>query len=167
MPDRPRPFRYLLRRVTPRFHGDVSPVFLGLLVTLAFTALTHFAAQLFPTEALRMWLFDQTGTYYEFDNPFATVQFLGGLVGGGVAGYRTRSAWIDGGMNGLFAAVLGVASAYAIWVSVRTVKAVFDWQMIPPPPVEVFVYPLVVLFPFFVISLLTGFVGGVVGYIAR
>lgn len=165
MADRARPLQRARRWLLSRTRYDVRPIVAGVVVTVAFTVVFHFAWQVVRTEGVRQWVFDLTGTYYQDADPVGDVQFLGGLVGGAVAGRYTASSWIDGGVNGLLAGLVGVGVIYVAWAVVRLLEATLGWGMVfPPPAIEVLVFPLVWLLPFFLLNIPLGFVGGVIGH---
>ena len=89
---------------------DRRAVQIGAIVTAIATIVLFVIPELLLEEmdAFKLWYWEQTGRRIDRDNPLGPVRFLGGALGGAVAGYRT-SALGSGGVNGAKAAVYGLA----------------------------------------------------------
>lgn len=74
-------------------------------------------------EAFRQRVFDTVGVYF-WDDPFPGLSYLGGIVGGYVAGYLTRDTWLVALTNGARATVLGMVLYYGISVLANGMLAV-------------------------------------------
>ncbi len=84
---------------------------LGALTTAIATQLFISLGVIVPFEEFRREFADQVGIWFYY-NPFSTMQWLGGVFGGYVAGYYSRDKWYVGFVNAVKAVLIGVLLFY-------------------------------------------------------
>ena len=94
-----------------RSHLPNNAVLLGAITTAVATQLFISLGVVVPFEEFRREFANQVGIWF-FYNPFTTMQWLGGIFGGYVAGYYSRAQWYVGFINGVKAVLIGVVLFY-------------------------------------------------------
>jgi uncharacterized membrane protein YeaQ/YmgE (transglycosylase-associated protein family) len=138
----------------------------GILLSAVMNVVFFVVPALVPLEALKRFLW-QNFQYSPRGNPFTDLRVLGGLPGGFVAGYLVtdefgRDRWPAAMFYGIAAAVGGTVLVYVLWVLVLLGR----WMILrstAPPLVSSVTLPLLVVFPFVLVSLLVGGIAGLLG----
>lgn len=100
----------LLNRMLNSSYLNLAVIGGGIATALAMHILFS-APELVDFREFRRHVYNQYGFYFLHD-PFPPVRFLGGIIGGYIAGYLTRDKWPAAFINGLSAVILGVFIYY-------------------------------------------------------
>lgn len=131
--------------------SDRSAVLIAAVVT-ALLAVGLFAAERMALyDSLRMTMFRATGRGLDSD-PFSGLYFLGGFLGGALAGYLTDGSWQAGGANGAKAGLLAAVLIYLLLVVPNILLAALEGGPVAIYVILViplvYVFPLALVFPF-------------------
>ena len=137
----------------------------GAVATLAGSLLLMNAPGMIDFEFVQSRFFELTGIWM-WDDPFPALQWLGGCVGGFVAGYLSPRDVYDAFMNTLQGLVLGLVGFYFVNVGLNA-NAVFRFAAFDPFLVLGIAIQLLffMLVPFTFLYLLQGAVAGSIGYL--
>lgn len=125
---------------------DWWPVVIGSVLTMAFLTVSYFAPALVPYESLQDGLHSLTGHWYSnLAEPFESLRFAGGFVGGVTAGYLTSSRLSKAATRGAIAALLGITLVYMLYVGYNLVQALLAGPVDRVPFFSIFLVPFVFL----------------------
>lgn len=136
----------------------------GVVAALVYAAVALLIPLVLPFDEVRRVLFDLTGRWFwNLEQPFEIMRFLGGLFAGLIAGLLTKSTMSDGAIRGMVAGGLAILVIFFAVVIVGIV----EWTLTVggmPPLAPIIVVPFVV----WVLHLglpyvIGGFVGGWIG----
>jgi hypothetical protein len=100
----------LLRRIIASPYANRAVIGGGITTVLAMQIL-HSIPGMIDFEEFRRTVFRSFDFYFLHD-PFSPLPFLGGIIGGYVAGYLTRNQWYTAIRNGIIAIICGVFVYY-------------------------------------------------------
>lgn len=144
-----------------RLVQDRRAIVIGTAVTVVATLSFFLLADVLPIELFKDWFEETTGIWLMAENPFTPLRFVGGVIGGGVAGWLT-SNYGSGAVAGVKAAMYGLGMAYLLTVGFFLVYWSLDGPF-PPPVIVAFTLPFLNAFPLLVTHLVGGILAGTLG----
>lgn len=144
-----------------RLARDRKAILLGTAVTAVATLTVFLLPDVLPVEAFKQWFEATTGRWIMAKNPFTPLRLIGGLIGGGVAGWLT-SEYGSAAIIGAKAALYGLIAAYLLTVGFFLAQ----WSLqgaFPPPVIFAFTFPALNGLPLLVTHLVGGPLAGIIG----
>lgn len=116
----------------------------GVSVALVYAAFALLVPLVVPFDEIRRLLFDLTGRWFwNLEQPFEIMRFLGGFFAGLIAGLLTTSTMSDGAVRGMVAGGLAIVLIFLAVVLV----GIAEWMIVVggmPPLAPMIVVPFVV-----------------------
>lgn len=146
--------------------GNRFATYLGGVVTAVTMAVLFVVPLLVPVEEINRSVYRLAGWVWT-GNPFLQLRVFASVPGGIVAGYLVKDRlenddWVTSFKYGAYAAGVGLALLYAVYVAVRIGYAVVVLRSVPPFYI-VFVFPLILGLPLVPAELLFGGAAGLLG----